>query len=683
MGSTPFHDIHDYLALSRVTALRLSPDGDRLAAVVQSPSPDGTKFHTALWQIDPRGEAEPHRLTRSAEGEAQPAFLPDGSLLFTSKRPDHEASDKATEKATGNAAGKSSAKSSAKATAKPTGEVPALWSLPARGGEARQIAERPGGIGGITVARDAGTVVFAAATLAGAADDDSELRAARKDAGVSAILHESYPIRYWDHDLGPAAPRLYVLDDEGPRGLTPQPGRALDEQAFAVTPDGRTVVTGWTTSEGRGDLRTELVAIDVATGDRRTLAAAPGHDFESPRMSPDGRSVVCVRERHGTYDEPLASTLWLLPLDGSEGSDLLPGSDLWPRATAWSADSRTVYVAADDHGRRPVFRIDLATGEVAALTSDDAAYSWLEPAPDGRHVYALRAAIDGPPQPVRIDAGTGEVTFLPSPGSPLTLPGRVEEISATADDGAEIRGWLVLPEAGAPAPLLLWPHGGPHMTWNDWNWRWSHWMMAAHGYAVLLPDPALSTGYGQEHIRRGHGQWGPRTHADLMTILDAALARDDIDETRTALMGGSFGGYMANWMAGHTDRFKAIISHAGLWNLEIKVSADAGTYFIREFGDPAERPERWELNSPHRHVRNIRTPMLVIHGDKDYRVPISNALWQWFDLVRAEVDAKFLYFPDENHWILTPGNAAVWYETVLAFLAHHVLGEEWKRPELL
>ncbi|MGH3392192.1 MAG: prolyl oligopeptidase family serine peptidase [Actinomadura sp.] len=668
---TPFHDIRDYLAIPRVTALRLSPDGDRLAAVVQTPSADGTTFGTALWQLDPHGEAAPHRLTRSAEGETRPAFRPDGSLLFTSKRPDP-------------ADGGDAAQS-------------ALWALPPHAGEAGWLVDRPGGVGAFVVAENAGTVVFAADTMAGAADDDGELRAARKDAGVSAILHESYPIRHWDHDLGPAQPRLYVLDEQGPRGLTPQPGRALDEQSFAVSPDGRTVVTGWAVAEPRGERWVKLVAIDTASGDRRILAAGAGHDFHSPRVSPDGRWVVCVWDRHASYDEPRGCDLWVVPLDGpprgrgllpvpeaAPGSVHVPGdTTVWPRHFAWSSDSSAVYVAADERGRRPVFRIEVATAETTPLTRDDAAYSCLEPSPDGRYVYALRAAIDGQPQPVRIDATTGEITFLPSPGSPLTLPGRVEEITATADDGVEIRGWLVLPKASAPAPLLLWPHGGPHLSWNDWNWRWSHWVMAAQGYAVLLPDPALSTGYGPDHIRRGHGRWGPRTHADLMAILDTAVARDDIDETRTALMGGSFGGYMANWMAGHTDRFKAIISHAGLWNLELKVSADLGSYFIREFGDPAELPERWELNSPHQYAADIRTPMLVIHGDKDYRVPVGNALWQWFELVRGEVDAKFLYFPDENHWILTPGNAAVWYETVLAFLAHHVLGEEWKRPELL
>ncbi|HEX6467457.1 MAG TPA: S9 family peptidase [Streptosporangiaceae bacterium] len=670
--------------MPRLYGIRLAPAGDRLVATVQTRSASGTRFVSALWQLDPAGAAEPVRLTRSAPGETGPAFLPDGSVLFTSRRPDPDKADEKSDK---------------------SDEKAALWLLPAGGGEARLVASRPGGIRDVAAARRAGTVVFAAPTLPGAADDDAERRRARKDAKVSAILHENYPIRHWDHDLGPAELRLFAVPPEGvgaaaggrppePRDLTPRPGRALDERSFEISPDGRTVVTGWTVPAARGDRHVELVAIDVASGAHRTLLADPHADHETPRISPDGRTVVCQRRSHGDMREPRDVTLWLVPLDGaSPGRDLLPDLDLWPDAPAWSPDSRAVYFVADRRGRRPVFRVDVATGEVAALTTDDAAYAQLQPSPDGRHVYAIRSGVGAVPQAVRIDAATGAVAFLRCPGTPVELPGRVEEVSATADDGVEVRGWLILPEgAGAPesrgssgsaAPLLLWVHGGPHLSWNDWNWRWSQWVMAAHGYAVLMPDPALSTGYGQDMIRRGHGRWGPRPYADLMTITDAVVARDDIDETRTAVMGGSYGGYMANWIAGHTDRFRAIISHAGLWHLPLKVTADAGDHFIREYGDPADDIEPWRRNSPHVHARRIRTPMLVIHGDRDYRVPIGNALWQWFDLVRGEVDAKFLYFPDEHHWILTPGNITVWYETVLAFLAHHVRGEEWKRPDLL
>jgi dipeptidyl aminopeptidase/acylaminoacyl peptidase len=211
--------------------------------------------------------------------------------------------------------------------------------------------------------------------------------------------------------------------------------------------------------------------------------------------------------------------------------------------------------------------------------------------------------------------------------------------------------------------------------------------MVARGYAVLLPDPALSTGYGRDFISRGHGEWGGRPYTDVMAITDAAVARPDIDQSRTAMMGGSFGGYMANWIAGHTSRFRGIVSHASLWALDQMFgTTDTPAEWRRIFGSPLAQPQRYAASSPHLHAASIVTPMLVIHGDKDYRVPIGEALRLWTDLAGApggRAGSKFLYFPDENHWVLTPGNAVIWYETVLAFLAQHVLDEPWRRPELL
>jgi dipeptidyl aminopeptidase/acylaminoacyl peptidase len=275
---------------------------------------------------------------------------------------------------------------------------------------------------------------------------------------------------------------------------------------------------------------------------------------------------------------------------------------------------------------------------------------------------------------------TGAFERLAAPGQRPSVPGHLTEITALADDGHPIRGWLVLPEGTGPAPLVLLVHGGPRSSWNSWQWRWNAWLMAARGYAVLLPDPALSTGYGRDFIKRGYGAWGPRPFADLMAITDAAIARDDIDETRTAMMGGSYGGYMANWIVGHTDRFKAIVSHASLWTMDqMMATTDVPASFLPEFADA----EALLANSPHRHVAAITTPMLVIHGDHDYRVPIGEALRLWWDLQRHGKSAKFLYFPDENHWVLSPGNIKAWYHTVHAFLAEHVLGEPWKRPDLL
>ncbi len=251
-----------------------------------------------------------------------------------------------------------------------------------------------------------------------------------------------------------------------------------------------------------------------------------------------------------------------------------------------------------------------------------------------------------------------------------------------------MRSWLVLPKGASdasPVPALLWIHGGPLGSWNAWTWRWSPWLLAAQGYAVLLPDPALSTGYGQHMIDRGWGQWGKAPYTDLMAATDALVQRADIDESRIAAMGGSFGGYMANWVAGHTDRFAAIVTHASLWALDqFGPTTDAAYYWKQEM-----TPDMLRDNSPHHSVGNINTPMLVIHGDKDYRVPIGEGLRLWYELLSASklpadddgtTVHRFLYFPDENHWILKPQHAKVWYGVVEAFLVRHVLGEEKELP---
>jgi dipeptidyl aminopeptidase/acylaminoacyl peptidase len=294
-----------------------------------------------------------------------------------------------------------------------------------------------------------------------------------------------------------------------------------------------------------------------------------------------------------------------------------------------------------------------------------------------------------PPQAVALDTTTPdqEPRSIPTPGSPLEVPGRVEEMTAPAADGTPIHSWLALPadaSASNPAPLVLWIHGGPIGSWNSWHWRWNPWLLVERGYAVLMPDPALSTGYGQSFVERGRGRWGDEPFTDLMAATDLAVARPDIDETRTAAMGGSFGGYMANWVAGHTDRFRCVVTHASLWALDqFHGTTDHAAWWEREFGDPYRDVSRYEAHSPHRAIGRITTPMLVIHGELDHRVPVGEALRLWVDLMRHGVEAKFLYFPDENHWILKPQHARVWYETVLAWLDHHLLGKEWQRPEML
>jgi dipeptidyl aminopeptidase/acylaminoacyl peptidase len=657
-------DLDAFQGLPRLSGLALSPDGNRLVTSVASLDAKKQKWVSALWEVDPTGERPAVRLTRSAKGEGNPVFTDAGDVLFTSTRPDIDDDDEDAKNA--------------------------LWLLPPRG-EARPVGSRPGGVAGPRTR--GGQVVVTSSTLPSAVtgEDDERARKDRKDRKISAILHTGHPVRFWDHDLGPDQPRLLLgrLEDDplAWSDLTPAPGRALDDASYDISRDGHTVVTTWAVSEPRGSRRSTLRAVEVATGTWRTLGDGSEHEYGSVALSPQGDRVAVIRWDRSTAERPGNAYVVVLEVDGS--GELAVGHwDRWPTSLQWTPQGDALLVTADEHGAGPVFRMELEGGRITRLTTDAGAYTDVQVSPDGAYAYALRSAVDSPPQPVRLSAHVpGEPTVLPSPADGLAPPGSLVEVTAKADDGRALRAWLALPEGKGRHPLVLWVHGGPLSSWNSWSWRWNPWLLVAQGYAVLLPDPALSTGYGLAHIRASWGDWGGATYTDLLRVTDAALTRPDLDRDRTAMMGGSFGGYMANWIAGHTDRFKAIVSHASLWGLErFGGTTDGPSYWAREM-----TPDMIAKNDPSQFVDNIETPMLVVHGDKDYRVPIGEALALWWDLCNrskhaeepATMPHRFLYFPDENHWVLTPGHAVVWYETVLAFLRRHVLNGEETLPSHL
>jgi dipeptidyl aminopeptidase/acylaminoacyl peptidase len=663
--ATPFDDLDDYLALPRVSGLAVSPDGSRVVTTVAELNDKRTEYVTAIWELDPTGRQSARRLTRGAKGESSPSVTADGDVLFVAVRPSED-DDK---------------------------PPAALWRLPAAGGEAVEVLALPGGVEAIRTARAASAAAVRAPMLPSAhsLDDDRRLRDLRKDNKITAILHTGYPVRHWDKDLGPDAPHLFGLDlsgDNPPVDLTPQPGGALREADFDLSPDGQFIVATWQVPGPNASLHSVLVRIDLATGQRAVIADEPGADLSDPAISPDGSAVAFIRESYSTPALAPRITLSCLRF-GEQPVTVAADWDRWPVSVTWSRDPTALIVTADQDGRCPIFRIGLTGGGVEQVTSDDFAYTDVLAAPEGV-LYALRSSYGAPPHPVRIDSA-GAVTELPCFQRPR-LPGTLTELTAVGGDGARVRSWLVLPDGASPAPLLLWIHGGPLSSWNGWSWRWNPWLLAARGYAVLLPDPALSTGYGQDFVQRGWGAWGAAPFDDLMAATDAACADPRIDAARTAAMGGSFGGYLANWVAGHTDRFDAIVTHASLWALDqFGATTDASYYWLREM-----TPDMATANSPHRFAAQIHTPMLIIHGDKDYRVPIGEALRLFYELLTESglpavgsgdqagtSPHRFLYFPSENHWVLTPQHAKIWYQVVTGFLGRHVLGEDVELPQTL
>jgi len=676
-------DLDGYLALPRLSSLVASSDG-RLAVHQALPDREGTRFATTVLALD---EAGPRPLTGARTGLGAAAYTPDGDLLLVDRRPDPFADPE-----------------------KDDDDVAALWELPAAGGEARYLVGTPAGVDGVHVARAAGTVVVTSAAFRTAADLDADrtLARARKDAGTAALWFDGYPVRLWDTHLGPRAPRLFVLDRDSStlRDLTGNCGWALREAELDVTPDGRSVVTTWEVPRAGGARYRDVAIIDVATGERGTLLHDPDVDHGELACSPDGRYVAVCRQPVVSPERAARTELWLVPLDGDPNTAdpntadpntadpntagaaarrLAPDFEHWPRDLEWTPDSAALLFVADECGRAPLWRLELAPGAAPVRLSADGAFSDVR-AGDGV-VHALRSRIATPPEVVALDPHRPdqEPRVVHAVAQPEPWPGRVEELHTVAEDGTPLRAWLVLPDAATePSPLVVAVHGGPLSSWNAWHWRWQPQLLAARGYAVLLPDPALSTGYGQRMIERGWDQWGGTPYADLLALTDAAVAHADVDTDRTAIAGGSYGGYLTNWVIGHTDRFRCAITHASLWDLSaFRGVTDDTVAWELWWGDPEEAAESYHHWSPCRLAGRIATPTLVIHGEHDYRVPVGEGIALYTELQRRGVPSALLYLPDENHWVQKPGNIRIWYDAVIAWLDHHVRGEPWRRPELL
>jgi len=676
-------------------------EGGRILAKVSRPDDKGTAYRSSLVEID-GDRLLP--LTRGSASVGAVAAAEDGTTFFTAKRvgEDGEEADDAQ-----------------------------LWALPVRG-EARELASRPGGFGGLTVA--GGHLIAELEVHSQAADETEhrELSGQRKDAKVTAALHAGFPTRYWDHDLGPTRPVLAIAAlpvdlasaerTAAPAaapvaGASADPVAATSSSADPAATDGEDAPTqvlhfrhiplpagrleSWTVDrEGSRalvamtDSRDDLLAVSdlylldlVGAQPPRLLREGTNEVEHGPgEFSPAGGRALIGRHRHWTETVTLHAGAEVLDLASGESRPVWPELDHWIDPL-W-LDEDTLVATTDDQGRGSVWIggvDDPAPRRLAGGPEQELAFSSASIA--GGAIIAVASGIAVAPHPVRIDPTTGEVQALPNPADAVAQTGTLTEVAATAEDGTALRAWLRLPEGEGPHPLVVFAHGGPWGSWNAWTYRWNPGPFVAAGYAVLLPDPAISTGYGQSMIDRGQHELGGAPYTDILALTDATIARTDIDAERTAFAGGSYGGYMANWVAGHTgDRFRCIVTHASLWD----------TASMGHTTDNAgwERPMR-EQNvryNPRDFVGEILAPMLVIHGDKDYRVPIAQGHALWYDLhefsatprdAEGRTRHRYLYFPDEGHWIQGRGNAQVWYETFLGFLDEHVRGESWTRPATL
>ncbi|MGO3314032.1 MAG: prolyl oligopeptidase family serine peptidase, partial [Brachybacterium tyrofermentans] len=532
-----FSDIDGFLRIPRLASIATGSDGQVVAAI-QEADENGAKLISSLWELDPEGEAPARRLTFSDKGESAPVFAPDGSLLFSSARPDPEGGAE--------------------------DDTSAIWRLP-RTGEAQVVASAAAGLTLLAVADDGQMLAATSVLPSGTLQDDAERRTARKDAKQTTIWHTGMPIRQWDHEIGDQSRRLVLVSPEGDlTDLTPDVGTVTLYAASAdLSPDASTVATSWTQRVRGGETRSSIALIDTATLRRTALLSADEEaQYSTPLFSRDGTRLAVIRSTASSPTDTSYSRLDIHPIGGGEPVTAQLG-DLSIGDLAWTEDG-SLLVAGDLHSSGAVLTINPSTGASRTVAADGV-FSALAPAADGT-LFALRNDVGTPSRPVRITADAAP-RELPAPGAVGALPGTLEWVE-TDVDGITVGGWLCVPasaSAAEPAPVMLWIHGGPHGSYNAWSWRWCPWLAVERGYAVLMPDPAMSTGYGDAGLNRGWPRLPDVVFHECETLFDAVLLRPELDATRTAMLGASFGGFMANWIAGHTDRFDAIVTHAGLW----------------------------------------------------------------------------------------------------------------------
>jgi len=677
----------DMMHMKRLGETAVSPDGKWLAYSVTTVNLDqNTK--TAELFLQPIAGGNPIPLAAAQPGDSGPQFSPDGhSLLFLSAREGGQqvwlaAFDPATGATT----------NPRKLTALATEADNALWSP-----DSRSIVFTS------AVYPDCPAIApgdFIPGNQCNAARD-ADLAASKVKAQI--FTHLLY--RHWNHYTGPKRSHLFLAavpsgaDKESSlRDLTPNdphdvpPFSIGGGGGFAISPDSKELAfTENTDPEPATSVSAKIFTLDLTNPAAKPVAISDskGGNF-SPAYSPDSKYLAWRSEARAGYE---ADKFRLMLYDRAAKSikDLMPKFDNWVDEFVWAPDSKYIHFVSGAKGEAPLYSVGIDDGDLQRFENTRGEWSGILATPMRDHgnewIVGSLMTVDHPSEVAVADLGKASdpgKLYLPEQFTHLNdallaqldLPA-MESFWFTAEDKTKLQGFVIRPPAFDPAkkyPVKFLIHGGPQGAWGDsWSYRWNAELFAANGYVVVMINPRGSTGYGQAIVDGVNGDWGGKPFSDLMTGLDYAEQHYPfIDKSRECALGASYGGYMANWVLGHTDRFKCIVSHDGMFNAESAFGSTEEDWFnIWEFkghpwdyyGKPdAENPFRkW---SPMLSAKNFKTPTLVIHGQLDYRLDVSEG-FQLFDTLQLlGLPSKMLYFPDEGHWVMKPQNSQLWYKTV-------------------
>lgn len=651
-------NVHDLVTLDRASEPVISPDGRNIVFTLRTTDLEGNKGRKDLWLVKSNGTGL-RRLTSHPAPDYGAQWAGERTVVFLSSR----------------------------------GGSSQIHTIDIDGGEAESVSELPVDVENLRVSRDGKLFVFSAEVFVDCADLECTAKRDKEIAGRKATgrVFDSLPFRHWDTWSNGKRNHLFAMARGGKpidlmRGIAAdgptRPFGGVEE--FSLSPDGKWLAltfkapmgsqAAWSTNED-----VWLVPTDGSAPPRNLSQDNAARD-QQPVFSPDGRTLVWLSMKRPGYEAD-KQRLAVYDVRSGEKKYLLEDWDRTPNTVTFNRLGDKVLLAGYDLGQHSIFSADLRTGKVQTVAKEGHNDS---PMDTGQGVVFLRETLGSPADFWVADGGREKrLTELNRERMEQIRLGSYEQFTFKGAKDDTVYGYVVKPvdfDATKKYPLAFLVHGGPQGSMaNDWHYRWNPQTYAGAGYAAVVIDFHGSTGYGQAFQDAINHDWGGAPYEDLMKGLDAAVAKYPwIDGDRACALGASYGGFMINWIAGNTDRFKCLVAHSG--NLDERMAYfDTEELWFPEWehgGAPWENPEGYEKHNPIELVKNWKTPTLVIHGALDYRVVDTQGMSVFTALQRKGIPSKLLWFPDENHWVLKPANSILWHETVLGWL------DQWlKQPK--
>jgi dipeptidyl aminopeptidase/acylaminoacyl peptidase len=652
--------VNDLLQIRRVSDPQLSPDGRWVAYTISDLNMEANRRVTQIYLISIDG-GEPRQLTNAAQSSSSPRWSPDGKrLAFISSREGG----------------------------------PQVWTIDIATNEQKRVTNISTGASDPVWSPDGRLIAFVSDVYPECTTDDCNRKRDEQaeSSKVKAKIADRLLYRHWTTWKEGKRSHVFIASADGPapaRDVTPgdydaPPFSLGGPTDYAFSPDSKELVFARNTDKVEAtSTNGDLFIVPVTGGEAQRITGKNLAADLSPVYSPDGRFIAYRAQARAGFE----SDRWQLMLyDRKTGQShsLTEKLDTNVEGITFTPDGQRIYLTGAERGRQFIYTVPTSGGAITKLVTDGFNDD-VKVSNDGKTIIFSRSTSVMPTEIFRANADGTNVSQLTKTNDSFMAQFALkpaEEVTWEGAGGAKVAGYVIKPANFTPNrkyPMIVLIHGGPQGAWNDnWGYRWNPQAFASAGYVVFTPNPRGSTGYGQQFVDEVSGDWGGRAYTDIMNGVAHVIGLGYVDKDRIGAAGGSYGGYMVNWIEGHNDdprfQFKVLVSHAGVYNLTSMVGVTEELWFTDwEFkGTPWDNPELYTKWSPHMFVKNFKTPLLVVHGELDYRVPVGEGLQLFTALQRRGVDSKLLYFPDEGHWVLKPQNSVLWYNTVLDWFGKYL-----------